>query len=199
MTGDLRTKRRRATESEIHGAALRLAAADGLDQVTVDQISAEAGVSRRTFFNYFPSKEAAVVSGPGELPAEAVAEFLSGTSVEPAQVLRDLTRLLVAEVEAHLPDGDDMRQVFALAHEHPGVLALLLASFDKFERQVASVVARRLGQRADAETPKLLAAIALATVRTGLQDWSSAERPYAGSPIPSIERTVALLHNVLAP
>ncbi|TQS45174.1 TetR family transcriptional regulator [Cryptosporangium phraense] len=198
MVEDLRTRRRQMTHREIHTAVLRLAAEHGLDQITVDQISAEAGVSRRTFFNYFQSKEHAVVSGPGELPAEAVAEFLAGTSVEPAQVLRDLSRLLLAEVEAHMPDRDDLRQVFALAYEHPAVLALLLADFNGFEREVASVVARRLGCRPEDETPTLLAAIALTAVRTGLQRWSLSEQPAADSPVPHVERAVALLHAVLA-
>lgn len=197
-TSDLRTRRRRATEWEIHTAALRLVTEHGLDQVTIEAISAEAGVSRRTFFNYFPSKEAALVAGPQRLPAEALAEFLAGTATEPAQVLRDLMVLLVREVAHNMPDREDLRQVFTLTREYPSVLPLLLASFDGFEREVAVAVAHRLGQDPDDDVAALLASIALAAVRTGLYRWSRAE-PDNASPVPHVERAAALLHSLLAP
>ena len=46
---DLRARRRLQTTTEIHDAALRLALEVGFDNVTIEQISAEAGVSQRTF------------------------------------------------------------------------------------------------------------------------------------------------------
>lgn len=63
-----REKNKVATRAAITAAALRLAREQGPGGFTVDQVAAEAGVSRRTFFNYFPSIEAAVT-----LPVE---EFL---------------------------------------------------------------------------------------------------------------------------
>ena len=196
--GDLRARRRRRTEREIHEATLRLATRHGFDQVTIDMISAEAGVSRRTFFNYFPSKEAAVVFGPSELPAAALAAFLSGSGAEPAQVLRDLSRLLVRQLEEDAPDRDDMRQVFALASAHPGVSAMVLASFDEFERSVATAVAQRVGRRPGDELPMLLAALALAGMRTGLQRWAHDEGA-GSSPVPRVEQAMALLRSLLVP
>ena len=53
----LRERRRRQTSADIRGAAVTLAQARGFDKVTIDEICIEAGVSTRTFFNYFPSKD----------------------------------------------------------------------------------------------------------------------------------------------
>ena len=74
---DLRARRRRQTTWDIHDAALRLARERGFDNVTIEQISAEAGVSQRTFFNYFPTKESAVAYAPLEIPDDLATEFVS--------------------------------------------------------------------------------------------------------------------------
>jgi AcrR family transcriptional regulator len=67
---DLRERRRLSTGREITRVALELVAEHGLGQVTVEDIAKAAGVSPRTFFNYFTSKKSAVIPGPQPLPAE---------------------------------------------------------------------------------------------------------------------------------
>ncbi|GLC21600.1 hypothetical protein SRL2020472_41710 [Mycobacterium kiyosense] len=52
----LRERRRRQTSADIRGAAVRLAQARGWDKVTIEEICVQAGISTRTFFNYFPNK-----------------------------------------------------------------------------------------------------------------------------------------------
>lgn len=61
VTPSLRERNRRDTWVSIHSAAVELAAADGPAAVTIDAIAARAGVSRRTFFNYFATKDDAIV------------------------------------------------------------------------------------------------------------------------------------------
>ncbi len=58
MTLPLRERKRRETERQIRTAARHLFIEHGYDAVNVEQVAAEANVSRRTVFNYFPSKEA---------------------------------------------------------------------------------------------------------------------------------------------
>ena len=57
----LRERKKRARRAALIDAAQQLVAAHGLDAVTVEMISAEAGVSARTFFNYFETKDDAVL------------------------------------------------------------------------------------------------------------------------------------------
>src|SRR5689334_10681167 len=61
---DRRAARRAQTERALRSAALDLAEERGFDGFTVDEVAARAGVSPRTFFNYFPTKEAAVLADP---------------------------------------------------------------------------------------------------------------------------------------
>ena len=60
-TADCGERKKRETRRAIHRAALDLVEESGFDAVTTDQIAGRAGVSPRTFFNYFPTKEAAVL------------------------------------------------------------------------------------------------------------------------------------------
>ncbi|MFZ3453434.1 TetR family transcriptional regulator [Arthrobacter sp. 7Tela_A1] len=74
----LRERKRRDTENRIELAAVRGALERGFAAVTVDEICEEAVISRSTFFNYFPSRDAAIVGRPLEvLPQEAADAVLS--------------------------------------------------------------------------------------------------------------------------
>src|SRR3954468_9882269 len=59
----LRERKKAATRQALHEAALRLTTEHGADRVTVEAIADEAGVSRRTFSNYFANKEQALLYG----------------------------------------------------------------------------------------------------------------------------------------
>ena len=60
---------------DIHDTALCLAREQSFDNVTIEQISAEAGVSQRTFFNYLPTKESPVSYPPLDIPNDLATDF----------------------------------------------------------------------------------------------------------------------------
>lgn len=74
----LREAKRRATRAAIEEHATFLVAERGIDDVTVEDICAVVGISKRTFFNYVDSKETAIFGDPPRFPSERErSEFLS--------------------------------------------------------------------------------------------------------------------------
>lgn len=73
----LRERKHRATYLAIENTTLDLLEDGGYEAVTIEAICHEVGISTRTFFNYFPSKDAAIVGeGPSGLTASQVADLL---------------------------------------------------------------------------------------------------------------------------
>ena len=70
MTEGRRETRKRTTRETLADAALRRFAADGYDQTSVEAIAADAGVSARTFFRYFATKDEVLDMGRQERQAE---------------------------------------------------------------------------------------------------------------------------------
>ncbi|CAM5502171.1 TetR family transcriptional regulator [Leifsonia shinshuensis] len=154
----LRERKRIATRRAIQFAALELATERGFDHVTVDEISHAANVSPRTFFNYFPSKESAIIGELPELPDEASIErFIEAGPAEP--ILDGMGRLLIAAIETGDLDGGldgahegenaaSAKELHALRRSllkgNPELFAQRMASMHKFEDALSAVVQRRL-------------------------------------------------------
>lgn len=90
----LRARKKAATEQAIVDAAMRLFGRHGFGATTVDQIAAAAGVGRRTFFRYFPTKEDVVL--------------------DPRRVDRAFAR---AALRARRPKVDDVKHVMGVLEE----------------------------------------------------------------------------------
>src|SRR5690349_22549617 len=91
--GGLRERTRRAVRAELANVALRLFAERGYEKTTVDDIARAAGLTKRSFFRYFPSKEDAAFSQVDVLGETVVEEIRSRPADEPPwtclhQVLR---------------------------------------------------------------------------------------------------------------
>lgn len=97
----LRERKRRETRLRIEDCATELILDRGFDQVTLEEICEKAGVSRRTFFNYFDSKDQAVTgTGINGIPQEEL-DRVSTTDSE--NIVRDILRCIGRLID-HDPD-----------------------------------------------------------------------------------------------
>jgi AcrR family transcriptional regulator len=171
----LRARKKAATRQSLHEAALRLAMAGGLDGMTVEDIADEAGVSRRTFSNYFANKEDAVLHAD----RERIRRLLDLVRARPATE-RPWTAARRAAVELFggltRPDPVWVAQL-RLLRRHPSLLARQAADQIELESELATVLAAR--GVTDEELGRLMAATFLAAMRTAGTLWfdSAGERP----------------------
>lgn len=140
----LRERQKLARREALIDATHRLVAEHGLDAVTVEAICAEAGVSVRTFFNYFETKDDAVLGhAPWPLESEAADAFVAGGPT--GHLLEDMQALVSSFLgDPHL-DHARMARAFELAAQEPRLIARHMAWLEKHKGQLAAVVEKRLG------------------------------------------------------
>jgi AcrR family transcriptional regulator len=160
----LRDRKKAATRQSLHEAALRLAMANGLDGVTVEDIADEAGVSRRTFSNYFANKEDAILHADRVRTGRLLSVLAARPAGEaPWQALRNS----VADQET--PDPAWVEQL-RLLRRHPSLLARQASDQIALERELAGALVER-GHGTDDELARLMAATLLAAFRTAAALW----------------------------
>ncbi|EME97721.1 TetR family transcriptional regulator [Streptomyces mobaraensis NBRC 13819 = DSM 40847] len=165
----LRERKKQATRTALGLAALRLAAERGWAAVRVEDIAAEAGVSARTFNNYFSSKEEAVMAS-GTERAERVRAALAARP--PEEPLWDaLTHAFATALEHSAVDPSTLlRARLALTH------AQLAAEQVRFEAGMAATLAAEIARRTGTDPerdlyPLLAATVALTTTRLTFEHW----------------------------
>ncbi len=169
VTSGLRERKKAATRLALHEAALRLVAERGLEAVSVDDIADRADVSPRTFFNYFSSKDEAVVGLDPSAAERQRADFLARPAGEtPVQALRAVARRQAEEM-AEEPQLWPLR--LRVIETHPVLIGRLAATFGESERLLGAAVAERTGTTTDALYPTLLAAAGAAAMRAALHRW----------------------------
>ena len=170
MTVGLRERKKQATRLALHEAALRLVAEHGLDAVSIDDIAARADVSPRTFFNYFSSKDDAVLGLDPQSSARQIAAFLARPTDEtPLQALRAVSRRQADEMSE---DTELWPLRLKVIDGHPALLARLAAAFGRSERALAEAIADRTATRPGADAyPTLLAGVNGVVMRTALHRW----------------------------
>lgn len=174
-----RDRKKRATREALRSSALALVAERGFDHVTIEDISEAVDVSTRTFFNYFQSKEDAIV---GSDP-ERVEELRAALAARPAnEAPLDMLRAVIGELTTPLMERHEEWALRSrVLRETPALLPLQLASFAAYERVLAEAVAKRTGADPDRDVyPGLTAAAAMAAFRAAVTVWR------AGDPVRSL-------------
>lgn len=165
----LRERKKLATRQALQRAALRLASEQGPD-VTVDEICAEVDVSPRTFFNYFTSKEEAILGEPPATPPdEALAEFEAGGPT--GDLWADMQAALAAHMGDALPTLRQMHLRRRVLEQHPELASRFMGGFMCIEGRLVEAVARRTDTAVDDLHPQVVGAMASAAMRLAVRRW----------------------------
>jgi AcrR family transcriptional regulator len=174
----LRERKKLATRRQLRRAALELVGERGLANVTVEDIAEAADVSPRTFFNYFPSKEAVLFGGEPDRAAalrDRVARLAPGAPA--VEVLRTVmaqdAEAMAAELRSLGGDPADWLRRMKVARTDPQVRAAQAAHMATIERAIGEGLATRLGADADTDLyPWVLADAAVGVVRACMAFWA---------------------------
>ncbi|MFE6177243.1 TetR family transcriptional regulator [Streptomyces sp. NPDC056464] len=151
-------------------AAFRLFLERGYEQTTVDDIVALAGVGRRSFFRYFPSKEDVVFPDHERCLADMTA-FLAASddAHEPVRRVCDAARL-VLRMYAENPTFSVQR--YRLTKRVPGLRAYELSVVWRYERALAQYLRERFAGRRDGTLrADVIAAAVVAAHNNALRSW----------------------------
>ncbi|MFC8192127.1 TetR/AcrR family transcriptional regulator [Cellulomonas sp. NPDC057328] len=176
----LRERTRRAVHREIAQAASDLFVTQGFEATTIDQIAAAAGISRRSFFRYFASKEDVVLGDVverGHLLRDVLAQ--RPPDEDPWQSIAAAFRALRERVGD--PTDAEIR-VTRLLHDEPALRARRLEKQLAWQEQLVPVLAQRIAARDGVgdgtarHRAAALVACALACLDTAVETWLRTDR-----------------------
>jgi AcrR family transcriptional regulator len=166
----LRERHAERTRDAIVAAAFELFAAKGYAETTIDEIAERADVAPRTFFRYFPAKEAVLFHGADNEVDEAVAELRARPADEtPYESLLAVLRSRAADMTT----GDKREVMIAkfaaensrLFEHHRAVVMC------QFEESITEVLKERGGEATDDLEVEAAVAAVLATFGTAVRSW----------------------------
>ncbi len=141
MTVPLRERNRLDTWALIHDKASGMALEAGLTKATVEAIAEASGVSKRTFFNYFATKEDAIMgTQPPTLPDEAVAAFRADGD---GDLLGRTTHLMVAVIRTMFPAASKRERRKELKDKYPELSRAVLHHVSASEALVETILMDR--------------------------------------------------------
>jgi AcrR family transcriptional regulator len=174
-TEGLRDRKKRLMRQHLADVAAQMFLERGFDAVRVAEVAAACGVSEKTVFNYFPTKEALVLDRL-EATTAALRTGLARPGVAPVQAALDLLDAELAGIVASLREHPDPAAATAayqrfgeLIGTTPALRAYQSDMMDRFVAVAAEVLAARTGARVDEPEPQIAAAALLGLWRVQFQ------------------------------
>ncbi|GAA3434200.1 TetR family transcriptional regulator [Kutzneria kofuensis] len=184
----LRERKKRAMRQQLSDAAARMFVEHGFDAVRVADVGEACGVSEKTVFNYFPSKEALLLDRL-EATAEALRTHLSNPALPPVTAMLTVLDHELHDLVASLAADTDQDRALAqyqkfgdLIRNTPSLRAYRSDTADRFVDIAAEVLATRTGMRPDDPEPQIVAATLLGLWRVQFRALRIHLRP--GRPLP---------------
>ncbi|WP_137994880.1 TetR family transcriptional regulator [Streptomyces vilmorinianum] len=173
----LAERKRQLVANELTEAALQLLAVKGFDAVTIDEIVAAAGVSKRTFFRYFASKEDVVVQFLADMGTGIRAELAARPAEEsPSVALRHAVSVPLDACTDHADHAERALRVVQLILRTPALHARFLERRSQWSDDLAAELTHRLERDPDTDLyPRLAAGMALCAFDATLRRWSDSD------------------------
>ena len=167
---NLTERKRQLVRDELSAAALKAFALQGFDETTIDEITRAVGVSRRTFFRYFKSKEDVIIEFLAEIGARVPAELAARPVSElPAVALR---QALATIIDTYTEYPQKSLALAKLILSTPALRARYLDRQYEWRTSLARELAHRTGLDLDNDLrPTLIVSVALAAFDTSLHNW----------------------------
>lgn len=170
-----RSRRKMETRTALIRRARQLTAQHGLSGYTIDELSEQVGVSRRTFFNYFPSKEAAVL---GTAPVDLIEEALATFAYSPPagdRLVEALVEFAVRLFESSGMTREEVGEFIAAMDREPRLLADLVRGSEQEEARLAAAIAIREKLQPDDPAARMAAVLITTLVRRTAFDYFAAD------------------------
>ena len=188
------------TSLRIERSAVDLVLQNGFDGVTVDMICEASGISQRTFFNYFKTKDAAVIGAEPPKIDEAQARAFIAT--DGPDLLAEVLDLVVSSSLAGSPDEKLLTDRLRLFEQNPQLLLKQMDRMNRITTELSELIYLRIKREAgpiatDADVhdkADLLTHAMLGVLRYMANWWITSDEPNSAA---SLEHTVRLLRSTL--
>ncbi|MBB3455550.1 AcrR family transcriptional regulator [Rhizobium sp. BK313] len=165
-----RERKRRQTRERIEAAALALFLEHGFDGTTIEDITEAADVSKRSFFDYFPSKEEVVFAWQDNFSDELVDAIAA--QPKDASIVEVIEGALTSALLAASSDPQRLA-IGALIRDTPALCARDQLKYAKLEGKLTDALyARSGGGEEERFRLRLLSAIVVSTLRIGGERWN---------------------------
>ncbi|BDZ51979.1 TetR family transcriptional regulator [Frondihabitans sucicola] len=193
----LRDRKREETRRRLETAAVTLVLRDGIEHTTVDSISATADVSSRTFFNYFDTKEDAILGiRDAELTPDFLAEHLAHH--DGADIVESTVALLTSLLSPSIEGAALHEQRVEVLRRHPHLFGRHVVQMTRMIDELVSAVGtvlRNDGSPADRAEAEVLLSLCGGAVRSVVKQWVDEG---ASAPTDTIQpRATALVRSLL--
>ncbi len=163
----LRERKKDQTRRTLQRVALTLFASRGYDQVTVQEIAAQAEVSPRTVFRYFPRKDDLVLWDDKSDIVDAIDALPTGT--QPLAAMRLLMGTLMPAQFAQ--DRELIESRFRVIAEHPDLWARLNDVHRSFAEELAPTFARLAGVAPNDFALRVFLQVTSSVFEVAMQEW----------------------------
>ena len=195
----LRDRKRIETRERLERCAVTLVMRDGIEHATVDAISDLADVSPRTFFNYFDSKEDAIlgirdVEITDELVAAHIARHPDADPVE------SIVRLIATALGTSIDEHEMRTRRMEIVLRHPQLMGRQFAQMTRMAEQLGAAVTTILNRderfaQTDSPTAEIMLAICGSAVRVSVMELAAAHGD--ADPSQLQKRAVELVREVI--